>query len=74
MSTWHEDMMNQAPMTAQLYMNRAQHIIDETFGDGYAKDNPELIAAFMVTCAIDYGATIVAKSIESLAPAILGHE
>lgn len=44
----------QAPLSAHTWMSAAIHRIDGELGEGYAKAHPELIAAFMSTCAVDY--------------------
>ena len=62
-------------MTAHDYMMHAINDIEELLGDGYAKQHPELIAAYMQTAALDLGAVIIAKEtsagLEEIACAIL---
>lgn len=48
------DLMRQARDTAETYFNQAIRIIDEKFGEGYAKEHPELVAGFMNTAARDF--------------------
>jgi len=60
-----ETLFRQAPMTAHDYMLKASDI-DELLGKGYAKQHPELIAAYMQTAATDFGTAIVAGGIETL--------
>ncbi|KMJ45067.1 hypothetical protein AB204_11115 [Xenorhabdus khoisanae] len=43
----------QAANSAAYWMERAVKEIDTLFGEGYAKQHPELIAAFMKTAARD---------------------
>lgn len=62
-----ETLMRQAPMTVQVYLHDAITIIDERFGNGFAKATPELLGQFLVACALDFQAGIVARSIEHLA-------
>jgi hypothetical protein len=38
---------------ANEYMLQAVRNTDEVFGDGYAKDHPELVGAYMQTIAIE---------------------
>ena len=38
---------------ANEYMRQAVRNIDEAFGDGYAKNHPELIGAYMQTVALE---------------------
>lgn len=47
-------LMEQAATTADYYMQRAVSAITHQFGIGYAKDNPQLVAAFMEVAARDY--------------------
>jgi hypothetical protein len=44
-------------------MRNAVRAIDELLGKGYAKDHPELIAAYMETAAKDFGDVCLAKEI-----------
>jgi len=62
----YETMMRQAPMTAREYLLRAVRDIDEILGVGYAKAHPELIGTFLLTCAIDFGCGVIAKSLNEL--------
>jgi hypothetical protein len=57
-------------MTAEEYMRKAVTAIDELFGEGYAKKNPQLVGAFMQTAADDYGAGAVSFALEDIANAI----
>jgi hypothetical protein len=56
-----QTLMRQAPMTANEYLLSAIDHIDYALGKGYAKQHPELIAAFMQTSAIDLGAAVIAS-------------
>jgi hypothetical protein len=62
--------MRQAPMTAHEYLLSAVDHIDLKLGKGYAKAHPELIAAFMQTSALDFGAAVIARAIEGVANAV----
>lgn len=62
-----DTLLRQASMTADEYMSRAIGYIDSALGEGYAKKHPELIAAFMQTSALDFGAAIIARAIEGMA-------
>ena len=48
----------QAAMTANYYMEKAVDDIDGLFGDGYAKANPALVAAYMAAAAADFAAVV----------------
>jgi hypothetical protein len=65
-----ETLMRQASMTADEYLREAIERIDLRLGHGYAKAHPELIAAFMQTAALDFGAAVIARAIETAANAL----
>ena len=54
MSLSDQALMNQSKDTAHDYMMAAIRSIDEKFGEGYAKNNPQLVGDFMKTATIDY--------------------
>lgn len=60
-----DTMLRQAKMTAHDYMLAAKTDIDEIWGDGYAAQHPELVAAYMQTAAMDFGAGIIAQQIRA---------
>jgi len=61
-----DTLMRQASMTAEDYMREAVTSIDNQFGEGYAKEHPELVGAFMKTAALDFGACVIARAIEGV--------
>jgi hypothetical protein len=69
-TTNNETLLRQAPMTADVYLDHAIRDIDDRLGKGFAKAHPELIAAYIQTCALDFGAAVIARAIESLADAV----
>jgi len=55
MSAPTETLFQQASMTAEHYMYAAISAIDKAFDQkGYAAKHPELVGAFMHTCALDF--------------------
>lgn len=60
-------LMRQASGTADEYFSSAIEKIDQRLGVGYAREHPELIAAFMQTAALDFGASILARALEAIA-------
>ena len=52
-----QEYFEQAHMSAHDWMNRAVAAIDEKFGDGFARAHPELVGAYMQTCALDFMAS-----------------
>jgi hypothetical protein len=57
------EMMEQAKGTAREYLIDAIRSIDGHLGEGAALKHPELIVAFMKTCVLDYGATLISQQI-----------
>jgi hypothetical protein len=66
-----DDLMKQAMMTAHDYMSHARFDIDEMFGEGFARANPSLVAAYMQTAALDFAATFglqgISNSLDTIA-------
>lgn len=61
------DLMHQARDTAETYFNQAVRIIDEKFGEGYAKEHPGLIAGFIKTAAKDFDTCKTRQALDHLA-------
>jgi hypothetical protein len=61
-----EELSRHAAMTASKYLLSAIDHIDRKFGEGYAKEHPELIGAFMQAAAliaIDVNLNLAANAI-----------
>lgn len=58
-------LLSQAGNAAIHYFRVAFREIDETFGEGYAKANPELVGRFMSVAASDFAAAVQAQAMES---------
>lgn len=54
-----ENAMRQASLTAREYLRDGIAYIDEQLGEGYAENNPDLLAAFIRTAAQDYHTAMV---------------
>ena len=67
-----ELLMRQASMTAQDYLNKALEVIDGAFGEGYAREHPELVDAFMQTAAANFAATFQADFLGKIAEKLEG--
>lgn len=76
--------MDQAGLTAGHWMKQSVEQIDGIFGDGYAKKNPALVAAFIQSAALDQQTSHlantvcwriddIANSICTLAEAVVDH-
>ena len=59
-------LMLQAPRTIEEYVDGAQKVLDRAFGKGYAKSNPQLVAAFISAAALDFATSIAACSHQDL--------
>jgi hypothetical protein len=51
-----------------------QREIDRVFGEGYAREHPDIVAAVMQTAASDWAAARIAVAIERVAAALLVEE
>ncbi len=60
-----DTLMEQGWRTASDYMSEAVERIDKEFGEGYAREHPELVGQFMQTCAIDEGSAVIAQQVTS---------
>lgn len=58
------ELLKQATMTATEYFDTGTRVIDERFGENYARDHPDLLAAFMSAAATDYGFAALSKTID----------
>lgn len=65
-----ESAFRQAWLSADDYMEVAIRQIDLRFGEGYAENHPELVAAFMRTCAQDFHTTIMKVALQDIEAAI----
>ena len=61
----YETLMRQAPQTVETYLMEGVNIINRQYGSQYAERHPELVAAFIQACAMDFGTAILAKAIEN---------
>lgn len=71
-----ERILRQAGNSAATLMQAAVADIDALFGDGYARENPALVAQFMRTAVIDSSAYAIVEhigaAIDRIADAISG--
>src|SRR5471032_2116939 len=51
----YETLMRQAPDAMDVYLSAAVRSIDKQFGEGYARENAVLVAAYIQGCAKDFG-------------------
>jgi hypothetical protein len=62
--TNYTEMLEQAQDTADSYLSFAIFTIDNKLGEGYAKQHPELISAFMRVSMGDFNANCIAQTIQ----------
>ena len=60
-----EQVIVDAAGTANEWMISAIEGIDDQFGEGYAREHPELIAAYMKVAAMDQAAMISIRNTEA---------
>lgn len=65
------DLMVEAPDTVNFYLRRAIEHIEDSFGEGYAKEHPELLAGFLQACATELHTAIEARETTEVAEAII---
>lgn len=58
--------MLQAPMTIEMYLDGGIKVIDRHLGIGYAKEHPELLAAFIKGCCMDFQCAVYSNRSEIL--------
>lgn len=58
--------MNQPPSdTIYMHLTKAIKSIDSTFGEGYAKEHPELVGTMVQATIIDVNAKITARILKN---------
>lgn len=62
-----DKLMRQAPKTIANYLDDCIQILDERFGEGYAKNNPELLGQMVEACAQDFGGMYVSTHLGYIA-------
>ena len=65
-----ETLMRQSGMTAQNYLRYALEAIDAEMGEGQARKNPQLVAAFIAACASDMHTTFIAQTLQESTAAL----
>jgi hypothetical protein len=65
-----DEYLNRTATDVGDYLDAAVAKIDGRFGRGYASEHPELIAAFMQTCAIESTADTLEREISYLTKTI----
>ncbi len=70
MANMDDERMRQGADTADVWLRSVVRSIDEVFGDGHARANPELVAAMLAASASDFRTTMLTASVDRLADAI----
>lgn len=60
-----QESHQQAHIAVHTYLAQAKRVIDEEFGEGYAKANPTLVAAFIQAATSYTNAVLVASTLET---------
>ena len=70
-SSSYDDLFKQSMNSADEYLFCAKKAIDKTFGDGYAKDHPDLVAAYMKEASIYFSMASLQKTLLSIGDKII---
>ena len=62
-----DTLFKQSTMTASHYLDHAVRSIDERFDQGYAREHPDLVAAYMFVACADFTGAVLAKALFELA-------
>jgi hypothetical protein len=62
-----ENLSKQGEYSSIDNMRRAITDIDNTFGEGYAREHPEFVGQIVLASAIDYCGTVIHLDLEELA-------
>lgn len=60
----------QSPETVNDYLIQAVSSIDNKFGDGYAANNPVLVAAFLQSCSADFRSAAIGIAAQKIRDAM----
>lgn len=71
-STDYNTLVDQASGTIEAYFGEAVRAIDLKFGNGYAKNNPDLVAAFIKAAAADYNNAAMIVAIQEASSEVSG--
>lgn len=61
-----ENLSKQGEYSSIDNMRRAVKDIDETFGNGYSREHPELVGQIVLASAVDYCGTVIHLDLEEL--------
>ena len=65
-----ETLVEQAPWTTKMYMREAIKDIDSFFGDGYAKENPELLGQYIRSCSNDVLSASITSALQEISESL----
>lgn len=63
-------MLEKAEQNTAAYLKAAVQTIDAQFGEGFAKQNPTLVGAFIQTCAQDFHTRLMKVAAQDLGNAV----
>jgi hypothetical protein len=61
-----DTLLEHVPVTTDQFLDHAIGALDERYGVGYAKLNPNLVAAYLRACTDNFAAAILARAIEAI--------
>lgn len=62
-----EGLAQQAPQTIDSYLYTIANRLDKMFGEGYAKEHPELLASLVSSATVDFCVAAALKVLQELA-------
>lgn len=64
-------LMDQAPITAALYLREARLSVEREFGKSYCAAHPELVVAVLAASTQDFHTSILAGTLEEITETIV---
>lgn len=68
----YDQLFKQSMNASKDYLTDAKNAIDKTFGEGYAQDHPDLMAAYMRNASIYFAIAATNKNLQSITAEIVG--
>ena len=66
-SASYDSLLGQASDTVEVYLRRAIRMLDEQFGEGYARNHPELVGQIVRAMSSDLSSATFGKTVGELA-------
>jgi len=65
-----ETLVEQAPWTTKMHFREAIIDIDDMFGEGYAKANPELVGQYIRSCSNDVMTGCITSALQEISESL----